>query len=113
MGRLLPADLARFVLDRHDRALGLAGRAAVAAEPGLLALLDQHTTAVLDLLDPHHRRPTLTGLASYADGLVDTALGLGWTMPGPAAADWRRADTVTWRLVAACALAATRPALPR
>ncbi|MEV4417137.1 DUF6401 family natural product biosynthesis protein [Catellatospora sp. NPDC049609] len=97
-------ELARQVLERYARAVGDAGRAAAASDPGVLAMLDQATAAVGDALDPD-RRPPLIELASYADGLTDRATGLGWRLPDPSTVDWRRADQITWRLVAVCELA--------
>lgn len=99
-------DLARQVLERYARVVGDAGRAAAAADPGVLAMLDQATASVGDALDPD-RRPPLVELAGYADGLTDKATALGWMMPDVATLDWRRADQITWRLVAVCDLAAT------
>ncbi len=98
-------ELARQVLDRYARAVGDAGRAAALADPGVAAMLDQATATVGDALDPN-RRPPLNELASYADGLTDRATSLGWRMPDPVTVDWRRADQITWRLVAVCELAA-------
>ncbi|MDI1463150.1 DUF6401 family natural product biosynthesis protein [Catellatospora sp. KI3] len=102
------AELARFVLDRYARRLGDAGRAAAARDAGLRALLDQLTARVGDLLAPDDRQPTLDELASYADGLVDAASGLGWTLPEGEDVLWRYADEITWRLVAVCELASSR-----
>ncbi|GAA2360583.1 hypothetical protein Cme02nite_37810 [Catellatospora methionotrophica] len=97
-------DQARSVLARYARVVGDAGRAAAAADPGVLAILDQATASVGDALDPE-RRPPLVELACYADGLTDKATALGWNLPDVTALDWRRADQITWRLVAVCELA--------
>jgi hypothetical protein len=98
-------DTARRVLDRYARIVGDAGRAAAAADPGVLATLDQAVASVGDALDPQ-RRPPLVELAGYADGLTDKATALGWSLPDLTTLDWRRADQITWRLVAVCEIAA-------
>ncbi len=86
---------ARLALDRWAERLG----APADPEPGLLALLDQHTArirAALAATTPVH-------LAAYADGVADAAAARGWTPS--VVADWRRAPWASVHVLAACVLA--------
>jgi hypothetical protein len=95
----------QMLLDRLHRRIGAAGLTAAAAIPGLSAQVDQHAAELRDLLGVRGRRPTLTALASYADGLLDGAADRGWQPPRHELADWADADVVAVRLVALCGLA--------
>ena len=101
----------RFVarlVDRHA-----AGLAAVAAAPGLAAVVDQHAAAVRDILLMGVEGAAVTSgvvlLAAYARGLLDE---VGSRPLAPEHREW-----ITARLLAVCALsrswtgrAADRPA---
>lgn len=95
----------QMLLDRLHRRIGAAGLAAAAVLPGLSAQVDQHAAEVRDLLGVHGRRPTLSALASYADGLLDGATDRGWQLPQHDLVGWVGADGVAVRLVALCGLA--------
>ncbi len=96
---------AQMLLDRLHKRIGAAGLTAAAAIPGLSAQVDQHAAELRDLLGARGRRPTLTALASYADGLLDGAADRGWQPPWHEPTDWAGADVVAVRLVAVCGLA--------
>lgn len=81
--------------------VGAGGLAAARAEPGLLALVDQHAAAVRDSLDGDRRQLTLVRLAGYADGVRSAAVEHGWLSP---ADPWTEPDWVLLRLLAVCAL---------
>ncbi|UWZ59617.1 hypothetical protein Daura_18400 [Dactylosporangium aurantiacum] len=91
-------------MDRLHRQVGAVGLAAAAVLPGLSAQVDQHAAEVRDLLGVRGRRPTLTALASYTDGLLDGATGRGWQPPQHDLVGWAGADGVAVRLLALCAL---------
>ncbi len=85
--------------------IGLDGLAAATAEPGLLAVVDQHAAAVRESLHGDQRPLTAAALAGYAEGVRSAACEHGWQPPtGPV--DWSAADWVLVRLLAVCALAA-------
>jgi hypothetical protein len=73
--------------------------------PGLRATVDQHAAAVRDTLGSGDDPPGLLVLAGYAEGLIDTAAGIGWQPPAGDEVDWSRADWVLLRLRAVCVLA--------
>ncbi|MEV7226049.1 DUF6401 family natural product biosynthesis protein [Polymorphospora sp. NPDC051019] len=104
---------ARSVLADLQVSVGVAGLAAAAAHPRLLASVDQHAAAVRDSLLGDRRPLTPVALAGYAEGVRDAALQHGWRLPqGPV--DWSAGpDWVLTRLLAVCALAraADRPAV--
>ncbi|GAA4603244.1 hypothetical protein BJY16_004547 [Actinoplanes octamycinicus] len=88
---------ARLALDRWSRRLG-----SPAAEPGLLALLDQHTARIREALGG---RVDAVNLAAYADGVADTAAARGWPVPDDGGLDWRQAPWPAVHLLAVCRLA--------
>ena len=81
----------------------LAGRLTTGgADPGLVALVDQHAAEVRDaLLDAMGRLPVVR-LAAYADGVLDSAELRGWRLDESGAAEWPML-----RLRAICALSAS------
>ena len=88
--------------------VGAAGLAAVAAVPAVSAMVDQHAAAVRDiLLLGVEDSASVAGavlLAGYARGLLDQA-GLDPSRLLAAAGEgWNRADWLTLRIVAVCAL---------
>lgn len=95
---------ARTTLTTLTTVVGTAGLAAAAANPGLLAVVDQHAAAVRDSLHGDHRPLTVAALAGYAEGVRAAALDHGWQPPaGPV--DWSQPDWLFTRLLAVCALA--------
>ncbi|WP_091656224.1 DUF6401 family natural product biosynthesis protein [Micromonospora auratinigra] len=95
---------ARATLTTLTAAVGTAGLAAAAAEPGLLAMVDQHAAAVRDSLHGDRRPLTVAALAGYAEGVRAAALDHGW-QPPVEPIDWSRPDWLFTRLLAVCALA--------
>lgn len=109
---------ARSVLAALMTSVGATGLAAAARNPGLLALVDQHSAAVRESLvgtagaaddwldELRADRPPLgaVALAGYAEGVRDAALEYGW-QPPKEPIDWSDADWVLIRLLAVCALA--------
>lgn len=92
----------------HDT-LGVDGLAAADANPGLMAVVDQHSAGIRDSLSVDTRPLTPVLLAAYAEGVRDAAFTHGWRPPvGPL--DWSSDDWVLRRLLAVCALARTLPA---
>jgi hypothetical protein len=74
--------------------------------PGLTAAVDQHAAAVRDILavGVQGSAAGVVLLAGYARGLLDGAREQGWYPRRQT--DWARADWITTRLLAVCALAA-------
>ena len=91
----------------HDT-VGVAGLDAADANPGLMAIVDQHAAGIRDSLSVDVRPLTAVILAAYAEGVRDAAFTHGWRPPvGPF--DWSENDWVMRRLLAVCALARTLP----
>jgi hypothetical protein len=94
---------------------GTDGLAVAAAVPGLGAAVDQHAAAVRDILRHGAGGATLTDrvlLAGYGRGLLDRYDASMTQLREHAAGRWTRADWLTLRLLAVCALsrrAAERP----
>lgn len=109
---------ARRVLDRLNQQVGTAGLLAAAAVPGLVAVVDQHAAAVRDILTVGVESGAAVAgtvlLASYAQGVLDHLRERGEPLRVPGdTAGWLRADWVSMRLVAVCALAKNlRPGHP-
>ncbi|MEU5526450.1 DUF6401 family natural product biosynthesis protein [Micromonospora chersina] len=101
---------ARSSLTTLTAVVGTAGLAAAAANPGLLAAVDQHAAAVRDSLHGDRRPLTVAALAGYAEGMRDTAREHGW-QPPVEPIDWSEPDWVLTRLLAVCLL--TRALDPR
>ncbi|MFR9775298.1 DUF6401 family natural product biosynthesis protein [Micromonospora sp. MS34] len=95
---------ARSSLTTLTAVVGTAGLAAAAANPGLLAVVDQHAAAVRDSLHGDRRPLTVAALAGYAEGVRAAALEHGWQPPATAV-DWTQPDWPLTRLLAVCALA--------
>jgi Family of unknown function (DUF6401) len=90
------------------------GLAVAAAVPGLAAAVDQHAAAVRDILRQGPGGATLTDrvlLAGYGRGLLDRYDASMTQLCEHAAGRWTRADWLTLRLLAVCALgrATSRP----
>ena len=92
----------------HDT-VGVSGLAAADANPGLMAVVDQHAAGIRDSLSSDVRPLTAVLLAAYAEGVRDAAFTHGWHPP--ADLDWTTNDWVLRRLLAVCALARTLPTL--
>jgi hypothetical protein len=87
-------------------AVGVAGLAAATANPGLMAIVDQHCAGVRDSLSADVRPLSAVVLAAYAEGVRDAAFTHGWRAPA-GDFDWSENDWVMRRLLAVCALAET------
>jgi hypothetical protein len=92
----------------HD-SVGADGLAVAAANPGLMAIIDQHAAGVRDSLSADVRPLTAVILAAYAEGVRDAAFTHGW-QPPVGRFDWSENDWVMRRLLAVCAIAGTLPA---
>jgi hypothetical protein len=109
---------ARRELRRLMETVGRPGLRAVAEEPGLAALVDQHAAAVRDIvresLRPAGGRvatlvPVSTSagtlrLAAYARSLVTEQRRSGASIALPQNGSWRPTDWTTLRLIAVCQL---------
>ncbi|MBL7261936.1 DUF6401 family natural product biosynthesis protein [Paractinoplanes lichenicola] len=84
------------------------GLEAAEANPGLMAIVDQHCAGIRDSLSADLRPLTAVLLAAYAEGVRDAAFTHGWRPPA-ADIDWTAGDWVLRRLLAVCALARTLP----
>jgi hypothetical protein len=97
----------RFIARLVDQ-VGAAGLAAAASVPALLAAVDQHAAGVRDiLLLGVEGSATAAGavlLAGYAKGLLDEAGTDGGRLRAAAEQCWHRADWLTVRVLAICAL---------
>jgi len=93
-------------LDELHASVGVEGLAAADANPGLMAIVDQHAAGVRDSLSADVRPLTPVLLAAYAEGVRDAAFTHGWQPPtGPF--DWSENDWVMRRLLAVCAISET------
>ncbi|GAB3461085.1 DUF6401 family natural product biosynthesis protein [Actinophytocola sediminis] len=99
---------AHRLLDRLHDQVG-AGLVAAGHTPGLAAEVDQHTAAVRDILSIGVEGTGVAGpvlLAGYAQGVLDHVRERGDQLRVPDDRDgWARADWISVRLVAVCALA--------
>ncbi|MDY7086476.1 MAG: DUF6401 family natural product biosynthesis protein [Actinomycetota bacterium] len=84
------------------------GLAAAEANPGLMAVVDQHSAGIRDSLSADTRPLTAVLLAAYAEGVRDAAFTHGWRPP-VGEINWAAGDWVVHRLLAVCALARTLP----
>ncbi|OLT10768.1 hypothetical protein BJF78_05200 [Pseudonocardia sp. CNS-139] len=88
--------------------VGAAGLVAVAAVPAVSAVVDQHAAAVRDiLLLGVEGSAAVAGavlLAGYAKGLLDQSGTDGAGLRAAVGDAWHRADWLTLRVVAVCAL---------
>jgi hypothetical protein len=103
-------DPATALLDEMMARVGIDGLVAAFADPGLLALVDQHTAAVRDALEDAERDLDAEALAAYARSIVAAARRGGRYVPAAGEApvrpaEWVAADWHLLRLVAVCFLA--------
>ncbi|GIE95192.1 DUF6401 family natural product biosynthesis protein [Paractinoplanes rishiriensis] len=103
-------DPATELLDEMMARVGVDGLAAAFADPGLLALLDQHAAAVRDALEGASLELSAKNLASYVKSVVFSARRMGRDVPAAGqaptrCADWMAADWHLLRLVAVCMIA--------
>jgi hypothetical protein len=98
----------RWLNKLHDD-IGAPGLAAAAVTPGLAAAVDQHAAAVRDNttlgVESSAAVAGLVLLAAYARGVLEQARRHGWHPVPPTGNGWARADWITVRLVAVCAVA--------
>ncbi len=90
--------------------VGVDGLAAAFAEPGLLAVVDQHAAAVRESLRGAGRPIGADGLVAYARSVVFAAVRMGSPLPAAGSAPttvagWRGAGWPLLRLVAVCLIA--------
>lgn len=98
------------LLDDLMARVGVDGLVAALADPGLLALIDQHAAAVRDSLADAGRAIDEPALASYARSILASARRMGRAVPAPGEAptrpaDWMHTDWHLLRLAAVCLLA--------
>lgn len=88
--------------------VGAAGLAAAASVPALLAAIDQHAAGVRDILllgvEGSAAAAGAVLLAGYAKGLLDQAGTDGARLRAAVGDCWHRADWLTVRVLAVCAL---------
>jgi Family of unknown function (DUF6401) len=88
--------------------VGSAGLAAAATLPALLAAVDQHAAGVRDILllgvEGSAAAAAAVLLAAYAKGLLDQAGTDGHRLRAAVGECWHRADWLTIRVLAICAL---------
>lgn len=88
--------------------VGSAGLAAAATLPALLAAVDQHAAGVRDILllgvEGSAAAAAAVLLAGYAKGLLDQAGTDGHRLRAAVGECWHRADWLTVRVLAICAL---------
>ncbi|GIE87732.1 DUF6401 family natural product biosynthesis protein [Actinoplanes regularis] len=90
--------------------VGVDGLAAAFAEPGLLAVVDQHAAAVRESLRDAGRPIGAAGLVAYARSVAFAAARMGSPLPGEGAAPttvagWSGAGWPLLRLLAVCLIA--------
>jgi hypothetical protein len=103
-------DPATALLDEMMARVGVDGLAAAFADPGLLAVVDQHAAAIRDAIEEAGRDLDAEALAAYAKSIAAAAVRMGRVLPEPgvaatAPAAWLTADWHHLRLVALCLLA--------
>jgi hypothetical protein len=96
---------ARLALEQWSDRLGRAGMAAMRAEPGLRAAVDQHVAQIRDAVADRRGRVHPAALAAYADGVADTVTAKGWSARETADGGWRNASWPSVHLLAVCVLA--------
>jgi hypothetical protein len=106
----VPTDPATAVLDEMMARVGVDGLTAALADPGVLAVVDQHAAAVRDALADAGRPAGAEDLSAYARSIVAGMRRAGRRMPEPGEAPqvagaWRGADWHLLRLVAVCSVA--------
>ncbi|HET6480329.1 MAG TPA: DUF6401 family natural product biosynthesis protein [Actinoplanes sp.] len=107
---LVPASPATGLLDEMMARFGVDGIVAALADPGLLAVVDQHAAAVRDALDSAGREADAEAVAGYARAIVAGARRMSIPLPEPGeapmtSAEWQAADWHLLRLVAICTIA--------
>ncbi|MEU8818526.1 DUF6401 family natural product biosynthesis protein [Actinoplanes sp. NPDC048796] len=107
---LVPTSPAAGTLDEMMARVGVDGIVAALADPGVLALIDQHAAGVRDALADAEQAPDADGLASYARSIAAGARRMGRTLPTPGTApshssEWLAAEWHVLRLVAVCRIA--------
>ena len=102
------ANRAFAVLDDLMARVGVDGLTAALANPGLLAVVDQHAAAVRESVRRSGRVLDADSLAGYATSVTAAVHRSGRELPEPGEAervDWTRADWHLIRLAAVCAIA--------
>jgi len=100
---------ARTSLDELMAWVGVDGLVAALRTPGLLAEIDQHTTAVRAAIAAAGCPLDALSLSRYARSIVAAAARMGHPLPEPSVegteTEWARAGWHLVRLVAVCAVA--------
>ncbi len=96
---------ARTSLDELMAWVGVDGLVAALRTPGLLAEIDQHTTAVRAAIAGAGCPLDALSLSRYARSIMAAAARSGQVLPEGSDADWTRAGWYLVRLVAVCAVA--------
>lgn len=104
---------AQAVIDDLMARVGVDGLTAALSNPGMLACVDQHATAVREAVRRSGRRLSVQTLASYATSVAAAVRRAGRVLPQPGEAqlpgmDWQQADWHLLRLVGVCAIAEER-----
>jgi hypothetical protein len=104
------AGRAYAVLDDLMARVGVDGLTAALGNPGLLAAVDQHATAVLRAVRRAGRQLTMESLASYAGSVAAALHRMDRALPQAGEAvlpnvDWAHSEWHLVRLVAVCAIA--------
>jgi hypothetical protein len=106
----VPSGPATAVLDEMMARVGVDGLVAALADPGVLAVVDQHAAAVRDALTDAGRPVDEEGLAAYARSIAAVARRVSRPLPEPGrgptdTAGWLAAEWHLLRMVAVCAIA--------
>lgn len=102
---LTPALTAHTDLDELMAAVGVDGLVAAFANPGLLAVVDQHAAAVRESIVAADRDVDGVSLARYARSVLAVATRHGRELPDATTLDWTRAEWFVLRLVSVCWIA--------
>ncbi|MDT5037202.1 MAG: hypothetical protein QOE03_2387 [Micromonosporaceae bacterium] len=102
---VVPVTAPEVILDTMMAKVGVDGLTAAMAQPGLLAIIDQHAAAVRDSLAGSGLSVSAVALAGYASSVAAASVRMGRALPDPATVDWSRASWFQLRLISVCALA--------
>jgi hypothetical protein len=96
---------AHLELDELMALLGVDGLVAAYRSPALLAVVDQHATAVREALARADKRVDAVSLAAYGRSVAAAGRRTGRELPEPGDIDWNTAGWHVLRLLGVCALA--------
>jgi hypothetical protein len=95
---------ARLALEQWSQRLGVGGREAMRATPGLTAVVDQHVAQIRAAITAGAGLMRPDTLAAYADGVADAAAAKGWTAR-EVESGWHQPSWPSVHLLAVCVLA--------